>query len=196
MRAVQLLLAALVGACALAGALWWLAPDLLVRAPSPAPNAAAPAVLAAPARPAEPPARVPAQPAEPVAPEPAVPPAPRTGDLAIYDRKPMSTVPHQVARAWGLSAAEPSQRGRVGAALVVDPGITDAELMQLGRDLLAYHRDAKIVAIRIYDSEDAAGYDRETDGGALADQHLVGRVVNDPVRGLRGMFVRGKWIEP
>src|SRR5262245_43840746 len=195
MRAVQLLLAALVGACALAGAFWWLAPERLGLAP--APRAAAPVIPALPARVVEPPARAPAQPAEPAAPGETAAPAPaapRTGDLAIYDRKPMSAVPHRVSRAWGLSD-DPDQRKLIGAYLIVEPGISDAQLMKLGRDLLDYHPDAKILAVRVYDSEQAASYDRETDGGKLADEHLVARIVNDPVRKQRGMYIRGKWVE-
>jgi hypothetical protein len=123
-----------------------------------------------------------------------VPPGPRTGDLAIYDRKPMSAVPHRVSRAWGLSD-DPGQRKLIGAYLIVEPGISDAELMKLGRDLIDYHRDAKILAVRVYDSEQAASYDRETDGGKLADDHLVARIVNDSVRKQRGMYIRGRWVE-
>jgi hypothetical protein len=207
MRAVQVLLAALIGAGAFAALIWWFGPGPLTsERPPPAPSVA-PAVPAGPPRiPAAKPLRAerpwPKQPAPaPPQPEPepeppeADPPSEGTRDLAIYQRKPMSTVPHRVVRAWGRSD-DPSQKKLVGAHLIVEPGMPDAELTKLGRDLLDYHRDATIVAVRIFDSEEAATYDRHIDGGVLYQSHLVARVVSDPGRGLRAIFVRGKQVEP
>jgi hypothetical protein len=197
MRALSLLLAALAGACVIAGLVWWFGPGPLVRdRPAPPTVAPAPAPVAPPSQPTPAAPLLPPAPVAAVEVEPKAAPAaaPRTGDLAIYDRKPMSEVPHQVSRAWGLSD-DPGQRKLIGAYLIVDSGISDAELMKLGRDLIDYHRDAKILAVRVYDSEQAASYDRERDGGKLADDHLVARIVNDSVRKQRGMYIRGKWVE-
>jgi hypothetical protein len=213
MTALRLLLAALLGACAFAGAVWWFGPGPLAPAPSPVPSpepraAMAPAPAAPPRARASPSplqakARLPEAPApseSPALPEPpeppeAEPPSSGTGDLAIYEQAPMSAVPHRVVRAWGLTD-DRKNRGLVGASLIVEPGMPESQLVQLGRDLLEYHRGAKIVAVRVFDSEEAATYDRHIDGGVMAEAHLVARVVSDPKSGVRGMYVHGKWMEP
>ena len=107
----------------------------------------------------------------------------------------MSTVPHRVIRGWGASD-DGSQLGLVGAYVIVEPGISDAQLIKLCRDIHKYHRDAKTLSVRILDSEDAATYDRHIDGGALMNQHEVATVTRDPALGVNGIDVRGKLLEP
>jgi hypothetical protein len=123
-------------------------------------------------------------------------PAP-SGDLEHYAKRPMSAVPHRVVRGWGASE-ENSQLGLVGAYVVVEPGISDAQLTQLCKDIQRYHRDAKVLSVRILDSEEAATYDRHIDGGALANRHQVASVKRDPTLGVKDgeILVRNKLVKP
>jgi hypothetical protein len=116
-------------------------------------------------------------------------------DLLLYEREPMSRVPHQVVRGWGASE-DRQQAGRVGAYVVVDPSISDQELIQLARDIRDYHGGANAISVRILDSEEAATYDYHEDGGERRDQHLVGRVQRDTALGVDVIQVRGDAIEP
>ncbi len=118
-----------------------------------------------------------------------------TGDLEHYAKRPMSAVPHRVLRAWG-AGDEHSQLGLVGAYLVVEPGISDEQLIKLSRDIQKYHRDAKALSVRILDSEEAATYDRHIDGGALGEQHEIATVTRDPTIGVNRIRVRGKDLDP
>jgi len=120
---------------------------------------------------------------------------PRTADLLLYARRPMSAVPHRVVRAWGASD-DPKQLGLVGAYVIVEPGMTDAQLIQLCRDIREYHRDANVLSVRILDSEQAATYDRHIDGGALKNQHQVATVSRDPTIGVDDIQVRGELVKP
>jgi hypothetical protein len=120
-----------------------------------------------------------------------------SGDLEHYAKRPLSAVPHRVVRGWGASE-ENSQLGLVGAYVVVDPGISDAQLTQLCRDIQKYHRDAKVLSVRILDSEEAATYDRHIDGGALGNRHVVASVKRDPTLGVKDgeIRVRDKLVTP
>jgi hypothetical protein len=197
MRTVQLLLAAAAGAGALAALLWWYAPAAPLPSQSPPPSAAAvpPPTAPPPPEAAAPEPAAPSEPEEPPSLEEAQEATPSSGDLLLYDEKPMSKVPHRVARGWGATG-ERRAAGLVGAYVVVEPSISDAQLLDLARDILAYHGGAKIVAMRVFDDEEAATYDRHVDGGVLAEKHLVARIARDPVRGVLQVYVRGKWIDP
>ncbi len=119
-----------------------------------------------------------------------------TGDLSLYAERPMSSVPHHVARAWGMTG-DSQPLGLVGAYLVVSPEISEAELTNLCRDILHYHRDAKVLAVRILDSPDgAATSERDAYGGGLAEQHLVARVSRDRSAGIETCLVRGEVVKP
>ena len=118
-----------------------------------------------------------------------------TGDLGLYERRPMSTVPHRVVRGWGAHGAG-QVPGFVGAIVVVAPSIPDERLVQLARDIRAYHGDAKALSVRILDSERAGLYDRHADGGALLAKHLVGRVSRNVELGMDRITIRGEEIEP
>ena len=121
-------------------------------------------------------------------------PAP-TGDLHLYAERPMSPVPHRVIRAWGASD-DPSHLGLVGAYVIVEPGLSDAKLIELCRDIRAYHKDANALSVRILDSEEAATYDRHIDGGLFKNQHQVATVTRDPKFGEDSIHVRGERVEP
>ena len=107
----------------------------------------------------------------------------------------MSTVPHRVVRGWGAHGAG-QVPGFVGAIVVVAPSIPDERLVQLARDIRAYHGDAKALSVRILDSERAGLYDRHADGGALLAKHLVGRVSRNVELGMDRITIRGEEIEP
>jgi hypothetical protein len=114
-----------------------------------------------------------------------------TGDLELYERRPMSAVPHRVVRGWGArGSGRPT--GAVGAFVVVDPEISDAELEALAEDIRRYHGDATALSVRILDSEHAATYDRHSDGGALAAAHLVGRISRNEQLGTDRVEIRGR----
>jgi hypothetical protein len=118
-----------------------------------------------------------------------------TGDLMLYAKRPMSALPHRVIRGWGASD-DHSQLGLVGAYVIVEPGISDERLVELCRDIRAYHRDANALSVRILDSEEAATYDRHSDGGAFKNQHQVATVTRDPKLGVDTIQVRGELVEP
>jgi hypothetical protein len=84
----------------------------------------------------------------------------------------------------------------VGLHVVVSPNLPTSALEQLVRDLRGHYGDAEIFSALIYDSEEAAQYDRHIDGGALANRHLVARVVRDPALGEDTIEIRGRAIEP
>jgi hypothetical protein len=198
--------AGLVATTALA---WWLWPrgqELLQPATegaeSPPPVARAPGGAPQELRPAGPSAPVAVAPkVEPEAAgsdahDHAEPEAPAgTEDLLLYARRPMSATPHRVLRGWGASD-DPSNLGLVGAYVIVDPGMSDQQLIQLCRDVREYHRDAKALSVRILDSEDAATYDRHVDGGAYKDQHQVATVTRDPKHDVDEIRVRGEIVKP
>jgi hypothetical protein len=196
--------ARLVGAASLAGALVVAAGWGLRRTDAPPPPAA-PAASAAPAAPAAPlePARAEPAPRRALAaPAPAPPEAaPEAafddpfGDLAHYATHPISDVPHRVVRGWGVGPRSRNP-GYVGATLVVDPGIGDAALASLVRDVREYHVDAHALAVRVFDSLEAATYDRHADGGALLTAHLVASVQRNARIGLDLATVRGESVEP
>jgi hypothetical protein len=203
---------ALLGVALLGGAYVWLAAErdpAGAPPPAPAPPAPAPPAPPPPAVPAQPPP-VPPPETAPLAPAPP-PPAPEAkkpqapelhghaapedpyGDLALYADHPMSEVAHRVVRGWGAGARSPSP-GHVGAYVVVDPAIDDAALRELALDIRDYHRSAEAVAVRIVDSEEAATYDRHTDGGARLQAHLVASVRRDERLGLDEVEIRGERI--
>jgi len=116
-----------------------------------------------------------------------------TGDLGLYDREPMSRVPHRVVRGWGARGAG-SVPGFVGAVVIVEPDLTDDALAQLARDILRFHSDAKAISIRILDLERAGTYDRHSDGGALIAEHLVGLINRNEGLGTERITIRGRDI--
>lgn len=117
-----------------------------------------------------------------------------TGDLMLYERLPMSAIPHHVVRGWGAHGAG-DVPGIVGAYVIVAPGLTDEDLEKLARDIRAYHDDAEALAVRILDSEHAATYDRHSDAGELAAAHLVGMVNRNERLEMDRITIRGRTIE-
>jgi hypothetical protein len=208
MSSFRSVLAGAAAALAVGAVALWLWPRAPVPAPAPPGAAPEPAAVPAPsARGVTGPALAPPAPAAAAA---APSPAAAAGhlheteaeaaaepddDLLLYEREPMSGIPHRVVRGWGASE-DRVQAGRVGAYVVVDPSISDEELIQLARDIRDYHRGANAVAVRILDSEEAATYDYHEDGGVRRDQHLVGRVQRDTALGVDAIQVRGESIEP
>ena len=112
-------------------------------------------------------------------------------DVEYYaDRPPMSPVPHAVVRGWGARGGG-RVPGIVGVYVVVDPSISNESLEELARDIRDYHYDAAALSIRIFDSEHAATYDRHSDGGALAADHLVATVNRNDRFGTARTEIRG-----
>jgi hypothetical protein len=118
-----------------------------------------------------------------------------SGDLRVYAERPMSTVAHRVTRAWGLTD-DPKRLGLVGAYVVVNPGTSDEQLAQLCRDIQQYHRGARALSVRIFDSDAAASSNSDAEGGSLRSDHLVARVTRDPTLGVDGCIVRGQPVQP
>lgn len=118
-----------------------------------------------------------------------------TGDLDIYLNAPMSTVPHRVARGWGMGGGS-LRPGAVGAVVIVEPGISEASLEQLVRDIQAYHSREDAVSVRIMNDAYAATYDRHGDGGALAQRHLVAQIVRNEEVDIDEMRIGDRILEP
>jgi hypothetical protein len=78
----------------------------------------------------------------------------------------------------------------------VEPSLGTGDLERLLRDALAGSAEADVLTIRIYDSEQAATYDRHRDGGALAESHLVASASRHRQLGVESLRVRGVEIGP
>ena len=123
--------------------------------------------------------------------EPGAAPAAEEARAAGAPAPPFSAVPYQQLRGW--QAAE----GRtLGLDLIVDPRLPTAALEQLARDALRQHAEAEVLAVNVYDSEEAATYDRHSDGGALAERHLVARARRHRALGVESIQVRGVEMQP
>lgn len=107
-----------------------------------------------------------------------------------------SPIPHRTVGAWDEAPGSASPGARRALVVVVDPTISDADLEALARDLRAQHTDARILNVRIFDSEDGARRAGWVDGGALAHEHLVAQVSIHSALGLDAIRVRGRRIEP
>jgi len=118
-----------------------------------------------------------------------------TGDLDIYRNAPMSAIPHVVARGWGMGGSS-KRPGAVGAVVIVDPGISEASLEQLVRDIQAYHSREDAVSIRIMDDSHAATYDRHSDGGDLAQRHLLAQIVRNEEVDINEIRIGDRVLEP
>jgi len=84
----------------------------------------------------------------------------------------------------------------VGLVVVVDPQLPTAALERLARDIRERYAGAAILAVRIFDSEEAASYPQHLEGGALARRHLVADVTRNATLGVDTMRVRGIPIDP
>lgn len=114
--------------------------------------------------------------------------------VAWLNENPLSESPHQVLRAWG---GRPGKATRpVGLTIVVNQHLPTPALERLARDVRERYQEAPIFSTEIFDSEEAASYDRHSDGGALAARHLVARVVRDESLGVDSLRVRGYSLEP
>ena len=194
------------GLLAIAGGLAWLQisshPPMPTATFLPENLAAAPAEEAAPGGPAAPePASEPAPLALPAPEQPLAtagqPPqkaaaAPDTSATFLGER--VSHVPQQMLRSW-IRTAQPGAPAVGGMTLVVDPNLSTGELDRLARDVHQRSLGAQIFHARIYDSEEAATYDKHSDGGAMAERHLVAVVTRNTPRGLDVIRVRGVKIE-
>ena len=117
----------------------------------------------------------------------------RTSLAAWLNENPISPTPHAVIRAWGGGPGGP---GPVGLRIVVDQNLPTVELEVLLRDVRTAYGAADVLSTHVYDSEEAATYDRHIDGGALAALHLVARVVRDTALKVDTIQIRGQAIEP
>jgi hypothetical protein len=135
------------------------------------------------------------EPAAPVPGAPASEPAPASPapGAAAAPMASLSAVPHRVLRAWGGGSGSAGPRE---LQLVVEPGLGTRELEQLLRDAVSRHGEAEVLTIRIYDSEEAASYDRHSDGGALAERHLVASMSRHRRLGVESLRVRGVELDP
>jgi len=98
-----------------------------------------------------------------------------------------------VLRSWGGAPGTPGPRE---LQLVVEPGLGTRQLERLLRDAVAPFAEADILTIRIYDSEEAVRYDRHSDGGALAERHLVASMSRHRRLGVESLRVRGVELDP
>ena len=77
---------------------------------------------------------------------------------------------------------------------MVEPGLSDARVGQLVRDLRARHREAEALRIRIFDSREAATRPSWTDGGATRRAHLLADLYRDGDR--ERLLLRGVEVDP
>ena len=186
-------------------ALLWRPP---VQAPQPvapqAPAASAPAPPdRAPARTAGPPqpAREPTAEPEPAR-EPEEPPGEEERPARVQMRVeqklagPLSTVPHELLGAWDEAPGSPRPGAHRTLVALVDPDTPNADLEALVRDIRQRHRDAEVLDVRIYDSQEAATQPGYLDGGALRAQHLVAELKRNDRLEYESVQVRGVAIEP
>lgn len=123
------------------------------------------------------------------------PPAPGAAGVDAPEAPPLSAIRHRVVRSWGAAPGSGSNAPRE-LHLVVEPSLGTPQLEQLLRDVLAHHAEAEVLTIRIYDSEHAATYDRHSDGGALAERHLVASMSRHRLLGVESLRVRGVDLDP
>jgi len=107
-----------------------------------------------------------------------------------------SDVPHEMVGAWDEAPESSTPGQRRAFVVVVKPDIGDAALEALARDLRDQNRDARVLNVRIFDSEEGARRAAWVDGGALAYRHLVAQVNVNEGLGLDVIRVRGRRIEP
>lgn len=122
--------------------------------------------------------------------------AARVGEIDLRDwlnQNPLGRTPHRVVAA---SGGRPGATGVVSLRVVVGASLGTPALEGLARDLRAGYGDAKVFSALLFDSEEAATYDRHEDGGALAARHLVVRVVRDVALGVDTLQIRGVTIDP
>lgn len=127
----------------------------------------------------------------PAAPAPGASSRPPSAGAPAPPAAPFSTVPHQMLRGWDAAQGKTRRLD-----LVVDSSLPTPALEQLARDALAHHPEADVLAVDIYDSEEAASYDRHRDGGALAERHLIARVRRHRALDFESIQVRGAEIPP
>jgi hypothetical protein len=107
-----------------------------------------------------------------------------------------SDIPHRTVGAWDEAPDRADPGARRALVVVVEPSISDDALEALARDLRAQHTDARILNVRIFDSEDGARRASWVDGGQFAHEHLVGQVSINSALGLDVIRVRGRRVEP
>jgi hypothetical protein len=105
-----------------------------------------------------------------------------------------SDVPHRLLAAHDEAGETGAEGARRLFIAVVEPGLPDAELARLVRDLRARHRDAEMLRIRVFDSAIAAKTPSWSDAGASRDAHLVADLLRERER--ERMLVRGREVEP
>jgi hypothetical protein len=124
-----------------------------------------------------------------------LPPTVEYPRLEKFTQQPMSPVPHRLLGAWDEDHTSSSPGLRRAFVVVVEPGVSDAHLEALARDIRLQHAGSVILDVRIYDSERAAIQSRAIDGGALAFQHLVAEVKKNDRIPLDVIRVRGRRID-
>jgi hypothetical protein len=107
-----------------------------------------------------------------------------------------SEIPHRTIGAWDEAPESTVPGSRRAFVMVVDPSLSDADLEALARDLRAQHGDARILNVRIFDSEQGARRARWVDGGALAHEHLVAEVNINQALHLDAIRIRGRRVDP
>lgn len=113
-----------------------------------------------------------------------------------YADASFSAVPHQLVAAWDDRPDDAAYGPRRMFIAVVDPATDDPALEALLRDVRDRHRDAEHLAVRVFDSAEAARRPSWTDQGRTRDAHLVAELRRDVANGREWLRVRGREIEP
>jgi hypothetical protein len=108
----------------------------------------------------------------------------------------LSEVPYQTLGAWDDEEAPGTVGAHRALVLLVDPGISDADLEGLARDVYRAHQDADRLDVRIYDRQDAAEDPRLMDAGRYAASHQLAQITRHRGLGVDVIRVRGRVVEP
>lgn len=111
-----------------------------------------------------------------------------------YAGERWSEVPYRLVAAHDDAGGSGGEGARRLFIAVVEPGLSDAELTRLVRDLRARHREAEMLRIRVFDSAVAAKTPSWSDAGASREEHLIADLLREPER--ERMLIRGRAVEP
>lgn len=104
--------------------------------------------------------------------------------------EPLSELPHDVVGAWDEDRESGTPGRRRAFVLVVEPTLSDADLLALLRDVRARHGDSPMLNVRVYDDPAAARATGIADDGAFRWKHLVGELQVNRARDLELIRVR------
>lgn len=129
-------------------------------------------------------------------PPPAIPSHAQIRVQAKLVPKPLSSVSHEVVGAWDEAPDSPDPGKHRAFVVIVKPGISDAELENLARDVRDQNREAEVLDVRIFDDKAASLQGHLADGGQAAFTHQIGSINRNDRIGIDVIRLRGKIVSP